>query len=350
MPRSFLDPPLMRLGADGRARPAAEGAAWRRPIVLVARELCSFEWFEPAGGVRPSAQAARLYARANAPFLQPGVLVRAAGGGWGIWWWDAERIAPALAAEFGAADVAAAPETLAQPPGAGWRVVRLESGFELQCWRGRALIASSWRREAPAASDWAAFARQVRDPPEPAPAAPPAAETLPIARDLNLGAGGAELTPASAARLAASATAAALAIAAAFWVGQGLRLGAVADRLEREAHAEQAAVHPSADDTALRQRLAALHAFADRPDPLAGLGAALGVLKSHGVVAKSFTIDGPVVTVTAPYTALGQIDAITAALEATGQFGDIRPLPDSASGDIRIELTLRGATRPVAAR
>jgi hypothetical protein len=243
--------------------------------------------------------------------------------------------------------VAAAPETVAQPPaGQSWRVVRLASGFELQCWRGRALVASAWRREAPAGADWAAFTRQVRDPPSPSPPAPPAAEALPVSADFSLGQG-MELTPASAAPLAAGLAAVLLAGAAAFWAGQALHLSGLADGLERQAAAEHALAAPPAADAAAQRRLAALHALATRPDPVAGLAAAMEVLKAHGVAVKSFGIDGGVVTITTPYAALGKIDQISTDLSATGAFSDVRPLPDSGSGAIRIQLTMKGATGQV---
>ena len=142
MPWPFPTPPLELLCADGRFAPLTEGRGLR-PRVLLARELCSFEWFEPAGGRSAADQAARLYARTSAPFNNPGVLVRRAGAGYAIWWWDRERTGPWLAERFGAAPPSVAPETLAQPPGIGWRVVRLASGLELQYWRRGILVASS---------------------------------------------------------------------------------------------------------------------------------------------------------------------------------------------------------------
>jgi hypothetical protein len=350
MPRSFLAPPIELLTAEGRLEALdAGGAAWRRPLVLLARELCSFEWFEaPGGGRAPTAQAARLYARANSPFLSPGMLIRRTGAGYGVWWWDRERIDPWLAEHFDGAGVTVAPETLAQPAGTDWRIVRLASGFELQCWRGKALIASSWRRAAPDAADWSAFARQVRNAPD-AAAAPPTPQPLPIASDVSLGsAAGLELTPATAAMLGAGALAVMLAGASAFWVGQGLRLGGLADQAERQAAAERATIARPADDRAAQQRLAAFRALASRPDPVAGLGVALQVLRAHGVTARSFSVDGGVLTVTTPYSALDKVAAVTAALEGAGPFTDVRPLPDSAAGAIKIELTMKGGATPPA--
>jgi len=344
MPRSFLTPPIELLNAEGVLAPLAPGAGWRRPIVLIARELCSYSWFEPAAKGGAAGQAARLYARAHAPYLNPGVLVRRVGAGYGVWWWDEDTVGPHLAARFGDVRPLVAPETLAQPPGGAWRIVRLASGFELQAWRGRALAASSWRRAPPSAADWAAFARLQRDPPVPPPAAPPTPETLPLADGFSLAPPTPELTPASASRLAAGVAAALLAMLAAFWAGQALRLGALADHLEHQTRALQPASAPSggADADSLR-RIAAFRALAARPDAVAGLETALRVIRARGVAAKSFAIDGPVVSVTVPYAALGKVEAITQDLEATGAYAEVRPLTDSAAGAIRLEMTLAGA-------
>jgi hypothetical protein len=346
MPRTFLTPPIELLTADGRFMPLASGAGWRRPIVLLARELCSYAWFEPAARGGVAVQAARLYARAHAPYLNPGVALRRAGPGYGVWWWDEDSVAPPLAARFGDARPPVAPETLAQPTGGAWRVVQLAHGFELQAWRGRALVASSWRRSLPSAADWSAFTRLQRDPPVPPPAAPPAPQTLPLAESVSL-APELELTPASAARLAAGSAGALLALLAAFWAGQGLRLGDLATRFETQSRAVQqtGAPAPGADADSLR-RIAAFQALAARPDAVAGLETALKVVRAHGVATKSFAIDGPVVSVTVPYAALGKVETITQDLEATGAFAEVRPLTDSATGSIRLEMTLAGA-RPV---
>ncbi len=355
MPRSFLTPPIELLTAEGVFVPLASGLRWRRPIVLIARELCHYAWFEPAAKGGAAGQAARLYARAHAPYLNPGVLLRRVGAGYGVWWWDEDTVGPYLADRFADTRPLAAPETLAQPPASGpagaWRVVLLASGFELQAWRGRALAASSWRRSPPSAADWAAFTRLQRDPPAPAAApAPPAPQTrcrLAGTRS-SLAPPTLELTPASAARLGAGVAAALLAVLAAFWAGQGLRLGGLADHLERQARAVQQTSAPAkgADADSLR-RIAAFRALAARPDAMAGLETALRVIRAKGVTAKSFAIDGPVVSVTVPYAALDKVETITQDLEATGAYADVRPLTDSADGAIRLEMTLAGA-RPAA--
>ena len=341
----FLTPPLELLTGDGRFVSLGEARArWRRPQVLLARELCSFEWFDPpmAKGDE-GARAARLYARTAAPFVNAGMLVRRAGDGHAIWWWDMDRIGPWLADRFGPDSPVVAPETLAQPPGQDWRVVRLGNGFEAQCWSEGVLVASVWRRTAPDAAFWSAFARRQRHPPSPPPAAPPSPQTLPLAEPVDLG--WARWDGANrdrAAKVAAAAAAVLLAAAGMLWLGQGLRLGRLADTTEAQARAEQAqALAARHDDTAAVGRLAAFRAVAGGPNPVAALETALAVVRRHGLSAKAFAIDGPTVTVSLPYSAIDQAQAIARDLEASGAFADVRPM--TGQGLITIRMSMRGA-------
>jgi hypothetical protein len=337
----FPIPPLELLSAEGRFTPLTEGGG-RRPRVLLARELCSFEWFEPAGGRTAADQAARLYARASAPFLNPGTLVRRAGGGYAIWWWDRERIGPWLAERFGAEAPALAPETLAQPPASGWRVVRLANGFELQYWRRETLVASSWRRTTPDVAAWAAFARQQRDPQIPPPAEPPPPQPLPVIADADFGEGGwRDVSPAQTAQLALGACAALLAVVSLFWVGQALRLSQLSDELERQALAESDAVVQGHGDATARRQIAAYQALGDRPEPIGGLKTALDVLRRRRIAAKAFSVDGATLTVIVPYAALGQMGEIAQELEATGAFTEVRPLSNSADNSIGIRMVVK---------
>ncbi len=345
MPWPFPTPPLELLSAEGHFAPLTEAAGARRPRVLLARELCSFEWFEPAGGRAAADQAARLYARASAPFNNPGVFVRRSGGGYAIWWWDRERIAPWLAERFGAEPPVVAPETLAQPPGADWRVVRLASGFELQYWRRQTLIASSWRRAAPDTAAWGAFARQQRDPEVPPPAEPPPAQPLPVVRDANFAEGGwRDVSPIETARLALAASAALLVVVSLFWSGQALRLSQLSAALERDALAQSGVVAQPRANTAVRRQIAAYQALGERPDPMAGLKTALDVLRRHRIAAKAFSVDGPTLTVTVPYAALGEMGQITQDLDSTGVFMDVRPLSNSADNVINVHMLVRSAS------
>jgi len=344
----FLTPPLELLTGDGRFVSLGEARArWRRPQVLLARELCSFEWFDPPmakGG--EGAGAAGLYARTTAPFVNAGMLVRRAGDGYAIWWWDMDRVGPWLAERFGAASPVVAPETLAQPPGQDWRVVRLDAGFEAQCWSDGVLVASAWRRTAPDTAFWSAFARNQRHPPSPAPAAPPNPQTLPLAERVDLGwAGWSGANRDQATKAGAAVAAMLLAAAGMVWFGQGLRLGKLADTTEAEAQAEQAqALAARHDDTAAVRQLTAFRAVAGGPNPVAALETALAVVRRHGLSAKAFAIDGAIVTVSLPYSAIDQAQAISRDLEASGVFADVRPM--TGQGLITIRMSMKGAPAP----
>jgi hypothetical protein len=345
MPWPFPTPPLELLSADGSLVTLTERRGGR-PRVLLARELCSFERFEPPGARTAADQAARFHARSHAPFHNAGQLVRRDGAGYAIWSWDQDRIESWLAARFGAARPPVAPETLAQPPGAAWRVVRLASGFELQCWRARVLVASAWRAAAPDDATWTAFARQQRNPDTPPPTAAPAPESLPVVAEADLGEGGgwADVSPASTLKLGLTVVGGMAAAATVFWIGQGLRLDGLATALERHATTERAAIAPLPHDAALRSQIAAYQALGARPDPFVGLKTAVDVLRRHHLQAKGFSIDGPVVTVTVPYTALGAVGEVVQELQGTGAYAEVRPLSDSAANAINIEMTLVGAT------
>jgi len=70
----------------------------------------------------------------------------------------------------------------------------------------------------------------------------------------------------------------------------------------------------------------------------AGLKTALDTLRRHRIPAKSFSVDGP--TLTVPYAALGQMGEVTQEPEATGAFTAVRPLSNSADGSIGIQMVL----------
>ena len=107
MPPPFQTSGVELLSADGAFAPVGGGGGFGRPKVLLARELCVFERFErPAAGRSAALAAARLHARTAAPYTNPGILVRSAGNGADIWWWDRDRVAPLLQARFGTDAVA----------------------------------------------------------------------------------------------------------------------------------------------------------------------------------------------------------------------------------------------------
>lgn len=350
MPLDFLTPRVERLRADGAFERLHEGGVLgrlRRPVVLLARDLTSFTLFEtaqlPASRRR---QAARLHARTASPYVVGHAALVKTGADFGVWWWDLERVAPMIETRFGAAAPAVRPETLAQPKGRTWRIVKLAHGYEGQLWRDGALTASAWRRERYDRAAWAAFARVQRGP-ETAPDDPPPAESLPIdfgGEAFSLAR--AEITREQAMGMAAAGFAMAMCCAALFLTGQGLGLKGGADEIEAET-AEIRAATPGAGALAGldadRRRLAAFREIEERTSPLSAAGAAIGVAALADLSPTGVEADGDILRVTLPYAAINQADALIAEFEASGYFYDVRPRTDGASSRLIMEMRVREA-------
>ena len=346
MPPPFQTPRAELLTADGRFEPVGDGGGFGPRRVLLARELCAFERFERPGTSRTSAlAAARLYARTAGPFHDPGVLIRGAGAGLGIWWWDREVVGPLMQARFSGTRVACAPETLAQPKGEGWRMVKGASGYEAQFWRGGELMASSFRREPFSAQDWAAFARVQRDAADTAPAAPPPAQALPLYPQAAFRFGGLpDLTQGEMAALAAGVAALAVLGFVAFEIGQGVRYLDRAKAAERKAAETPVVAATPAADRRDMERLRGYQSLAGRPRPLESLGVALEVLRRNGVEPQAFEADGQGLTLVLPYAAIGKTEQLATELSATGAFAEVRPATQAARKAVEIRLVPKGAS------
>ena len=344
MPRSFLSRPRELLTASGRFQPLeADGAAWRQPMVVLARELCAFSWFDSgrASGTAAAA-AARLHARTAAPFSNPGCLVRRGPGGFAIWWWDRDWLKPHLRERFGDRTALVAPETLAQPPGEGWRIVRVTHGYEAQLWNAGSLVATTWRSIPFDEAAWRAFTRVQRGAPE-APPSPPAAQHLPLSREPAVGGGLIEFSPADALRLGVVVVIGGLAAAGGLFCGQALRLNALAKNAEGQADVlRRSATSPSRYDPELPRRIADFRQLSARPNTFAALSTALGSLNLHSIKPVGFSLEGPSITLTLPYSALGKVSIVTMELEASGEFAEVRPVTDPQSQQIDLKLVARG--------
>lgn len=338
MPLRLLFPPIERLSADGAFEPVDGPPAGRSaPVILVARELCAFEYFTPpAGGDR--AAAAALRARQAAPFVNAGQMVRRQGQGFAIWWWDLDAIRPALADRFAGAQPRLLPASLGQPPGEGWRIVRAAPGFEAQLWRDGVLRASAWRRQPFDEDAWSAFSRVQRDD-EPVDEPPPP-QTLPVVWTRVRSALGRDITLTDGLRLAAASAAAAMILASAFFIGQGLRLAQDTRRIV----AARALTPTPARDRA--EPPGAWRALVRRPDPALALARAIGVAKLYGATPTAWAADQGQVSLTLPYSALSSLNRIALELRDTGLFAEIRPTTDDESQVIDLRLTLAGTASP----
>lgn len=346
--RPFLSPRVDLLQGSGAvvtlsAPQTLEG--WRRPLVLLAREVCSFNHFVAAGlTVRAAEKAARLHAQHAAPYLRAGSSVRRTPFGWAVWWWDLDRVEPSLTAAYGAAAAAdVVPETWAQPPGEGWRIAKTQSGYEAQLWVGGALVASTWRARPFDAASWGAFARVQKAEGAPPPSRPPAPQVLPLRADLAA-AGSRSLGLSRTGLIRAGAAAAALVAVGAtgVLVGQGLRLDGEARRLRAEAQAISASVRPGAvrSDREKAERAAELSRAAGETNPLAAAGVALSIAELYGQTPRRVEIEDGRARVVLPYAALGAGDKLLAEFEGSGYFTEVTPRSDAAAGSLVFEMNV----------
>lgn len=352
----FLTPRVERVFADGRwvkVHPGGAGGQLRPPVVLLARDLTAFNLFETANLPRSRrGQAARLHARTGSPYMFSSSALVKSGADFGVWWWDAETVNVLVTARYGSRAPIVRPETLAQPPGVGWRIVRLEEGYEAQLWRDRRLVASAWRRERFDLASWGAFTRLQRGA-EDAPESPPPAQALPI--DFSAPAFAVSPSDLSQEQLigigagAVALTALGLSL---FMVGQGARLSSDAGDIEKETAQIQAATPRAAQMGGLeadRRKLAAYAEIEAQTNPLSAAGAAIGIVAFHDLTPTALEAESETLTLTLPYTAVALADTLIADFEGSGYFYDIRPRTDAQNQRLIIEMKTREAAPPLTA-
>lgn len=349
----FLTPRVDRLRSDGAVEAVSSGALlgrlFRRPVILLSRDLCAFALFETAGLPKNRRrQAARLHARTASPYVAGGAALVKANEDFGVWWWDLARVAPMVA---GRGNISLRPETLAQPPGRDWRIVKLGRGYEAQHWRDGALRASAWRPTKYDEAGWAAFARTQRGARVEAPTAPPPAETLPV--DLGgeaFSLARAEITREQAIGMGLGAFALASASAFALILGQAIQTGNEADKVEGETAEIQAATPRQAETLSLegeRRMLASFREIEGRTSPISAAGAAIGIVAIHDLTPLAMDAQEETVTVTLPYEAVRLADDLVAEFEGSGYFFDVRPRTDAAGQRLIIEARVREAAPPL---
>lgn len=350
----FLTPPAERLRSDGTFEPVFSGGLigrLRRPVVLLARDLCTFALFESGGlPVGRRRQAARLYARTASPYLVSGTAIVKSRPDFAVWWWDLDRILPLVAGRYQTEPVLR-PETLAQPRGGLWRIVRLSRGYEAQLWRDGGLVASVWQKEQFHPGSWMRFVRLQRS----APAAPevPTAETLPVATDSEaFSLSAAQVSREQAVVLAGSGLALAIACFIAVMIGQGLQL-------EREARAIEIATAGMRVQTARpeasrameadRQKLAAYRLIEQQTNPISAAGAAIGIVALHDLVPRSVDATDDTLTITLPYSSVDRADELIIEFEESGYFSDIQPRTNASGETIIFEMTVVPGAEPLSA-
>lgn len=336
----YLPADVFRLGDRPPADDAERRALSRARRIAVPRGQCRFHRMTfPAGlAARARDQAARLFAEANAPFPASDFVIVRGKDAAAIWWWDRSAVADAIGdtRAYQASDVL--PETLLQPPGEGVRCIDLGDGFDAQIWEGGDLVATSWRRRAFTADQWAAFL--VAGGVEAAGASMPA--PVPATYDAR-----ARLR----ARLAAPPlgwpdvqrgalwTAAIGIVAAGGLAGIGFGWAAKAEALRTELAASEAAQD---SDPAFRQARADLAAVRSAqsqlttPDALGLAAHALAVLRSVNVTPTVWSVEGTRLTIEYPSGAGAPASAVAAALESDPSFANVTPRVDPDLGVVRL--------------
>ncbi|MFE9082496.1 hypothetical protein ACQKKG_10160 [Brevundimonas sp. NPDC003935] len=356
MQLNFLTPRVERLSADGAIDVVHPGGAvgrmLRRPVVLLARDLCAFGLFQTAALPRGRRrQAAALHARVAAPYVRSGSSLSKAGEDFGVWWWDADRVDALLAPRAMTARPLISPETLAQPRGEGWRIVRLKLGYEAQLWRGKTLVASAWRRERYDPASWSAFVRLQRAA-EVAPEDPPAPADLPIAFDNReaFALAPVELTREQLALLGGGGVAFASLCFGAFLFGQGYQLSKDTAQVELKT-AEIRAATPRAAAVrnldASQKKLIAYRQIEEQTSPLSAAGAAIGILAFHDLTPTSVNAETEILSFTLPYAAIDKIAPLVDDLESSGYFHDVQPRTDGTAQTLTLEMKVREAAPPL---
>lgn len=362
MPLDFLTPRIDRLAADGSLQTVHPGHALgrllRRPVVLVARDLCSFGLFQTSNLPKSRRrQAAQLHARSSAPYSVSGWKLIKAKDDFGIWWWDADRVAAWLdAAKLPGLSPVLCPETLMQPAPVqrtdSWRIVRLVQGYEAQLWRDKLLQATAWRATPYDATAWASFVRLQRGA-DTAPQVAPAAIEMPVAYDAKLATAPVDLTRDQMLLLGGGALITASLCMAAFVTGSTLQLKKDTDEvLDRTA---QIKMNSPALSTSNRlgeaqKKLVAYGTLEAQTNPLSASGAAIGILAYHDLVPLSLNAETNKISLTIGYGAMSNIEAVVDDLQNSGYFYDIQPKADASALSVTITMAVRDTAPPLDAQ
>lgn len=350
----FLTPPIDVINGSGNVETAHSDeliGRFRRPFLMIPRSYCTFALFNAASlpkGKRR--QAATIYARATAPYLSSGFTLVDNGASYGVWWWDAERLAPLIDAHYGSSTPITAPETLSQPDGDSWRIVKLSNGYEGQFWKDGALQASTWRLTSFDAPSWAAFARLQRGVESP-PDTPPPAQYFPVATSSKIfSLAKAEIDPRKAAIALAALVVLAVGSTSMFFLGQGSKfsadtadIAAEVQTLEKTSPAPVAVRAMEKD----RQVLAAYRKTDQATNPLTAIGAALGIAEMHELTPSAVDAAGDTIAITLPYDAVKQADALIEDYAGSGYFYDVQPRTDAPNKTFIVTMKVREAVEPL---
>ena len=343
---SFLGLRLHRLGqADRWELIEPSKAALTLDVVIVGRELCTFELFRASGSARLSRRAAMLYARTASPHAQPGYRVVPSGPDFAIYWWDQVAVEKAVRERFGVQAPGVLPEALAHKVTEGWRQVRLPFGWDIQWWRDGALRFSTWRRTA---LDQTGFDRLVRLLADDGP------DTFPPKWDPFLVSGALiwwRARPPINLRSRAK-QAGLLVILATLALSAGLMVRA--DRIAEEAAVVEARVRVLEAQAGqsdfpemqrIRQKLADYDQLTSDHNPVSALAVAVASLQLYDILPQAFKADAETTQITIPYDALPLSRELASDLERAGAFGEVELSSTPNRGGIQIDMVNQDLAR-----
>lgn len=354
----FLTPHIDRLSADGSLQTLTQGTTLGRllqkPVILIARDYCSFSHLKTANLPRTRRrQAAQLHARTTAPYILSSWVLSKSQEDFGIWWWDETRVNRHIeAAGLKPARLSLYPETLAQPVVQQredhWRIVKLANGYEAQFWRDRGLVASAWRPSRYDDASWASFVRLQRDA-ERAPEHPPEPTTLPVV-PMRQTWQSIEISPQTAGWIAAGTLATASLCLAAFISGQTWQLEKDTTAITTETARIRATTPRAATVADLNEAQKMLLTYSQleaETNPLSAAGAAIGILAYHEVTLQKIEVETESVRVVIGYHQLKIMNQLIEDLQTSGYFHDVRPRSDVASNTITIDMKVHEAAPPL---
>lgn len=355
----FLTPRIDRLAADGTVRTVHSGSGLgrllRRPVVLIARDLCSFSLFQTSNLPRNRRlSAAQLHARSAAPYSVAGWKLIKTKDDFGIWWWDADRVGAWLAAANlpGLAPVLC-PETLMQPAHMQredtWRIVRLAQGYEAQLLRDKSLHASAWRANRFDQAAWLSFVRLQRGS-QTAPMQVPPPSDLPVVYNPAQATAPIELTRNQWLMLGGTALVTASLCLSAYLVGGTLQL----KKDTQEVLAETAKIRLSSPAVTsakgldeAQKMLVAYSSLEAQTNPLTAAGAAIGILAYHDLTPISINAETDKLNMVIGYGAMNRIETLIEDLQNSGYFHEIEPKADSTTMTITITMAVRDSAPPL---
>jgi len=294
--------------------------------IVLSRGLCRFEYIARgnAASQRNADAAALIAARTRAPFENSQHLVLKSGTGNAIWWWDAKSVCGAINSIRPGARVRYLPESVLTPPGEGWRHLACVDGYEVQFWKGSALLASSWRRRPLDEAQWSSFAAGIRN------AYPPALMPMPVSVKLD---------PALARRLPRArepgeivreiqrgilAIAGLSLVAAGCFQARALRYDFETAAVNREID-DLRRQAPEAVPPAETEAILSLAEYQVRPAPLLAAAAFLETALKHSANVESWLIEDQQLRATITADASVPLDSLAADLEASGWFAEVSP-------------------------